>query len=51
MDNVELLADSILKLLNDKSMQDRFIASGREAVKEFSLEKIIKGYEDFLISL
>lgn len=43
--NKELLTEAIIKILNNLSLGEKFSENGKERVKNFSKEKIIKEYE------
>lgn len=45
------LAKAMLRLLGDRELRGKFERNGKERVREFSLEKIVMDYEDFLLSL
>lgn len=45
--NPELLAQGILKLLDDADLREKYSQFGRERVKDFSSDKIIKQYKEF----
>ncbi len=49
--NSELLAEGILKLLKDSNLIKKYYQLGRERVKDFSIEKIIKQYENFFLEI
>ncbi len=47
-EDVGSLADGIVDLLKDKDLQEKYKESGRRRAQDFSVDKIIKEYEDFL---
>ncbi len=49
--NPGLLAEAILKLLKDSDLRKKYFQLGRERVKDFSIEKIIKQYENFFLEI
>lgn len=46
--NIDILADTLLTLLKDKSYRDRLSLAGKKRVKEFSVLKMVSGYEAVL---
>jgi glycosyltransferase involved in cell wall biosynthesis len=47
-ENVGSLADGIVDLLKDKDLQEKYKEAGRRRAQDFSVDKIIKEYEEFL---
>jgi glycosyltransferase involved in cell wall biosynthesis len=49
--DVDALANAILRVLQDKDLAMKLSENGRRRIKDFSIDKIIKQYEDIFLSV
>jgi len=47
--DVDALSDGILRLLKDKDLMEKYSLVGKERAMDFSIDKIIKQYEDIIV--
>lgn len=47
--DVDALSDGILRLFKDKQLREKYSLFGKERAMDFSLDKIIKQYEDIIV--